>query len=74
MRDRVIRISGEHYQELRAHLLPGRRLRSRRFEACVVALIRQPHRGSWCQKLLLIPYDLCHERSPIRVSWPAGVG
>lgn len=73
MRDRVIRISGEHYQELRAHLFPGDGCEAVALGLCG-RLDTPTTQGIMVQKLLLIPYDLCHERSPIRVSWPAGVG
>lgn len=66
-------MSGDQYQKLRAHLFPGDGC-----EAVALALcgrLTSPTTQALCvHKLLLIPHDRCHERSPVRVSWPAEVG
>lgn len=73
MRKRVIRISGKHYQILRKHLFPGDGC-----EAVALALCGRLEsattQGLMVYKVLLIPHERCHERSPLRVSWPAALG
>jgi hypothetical protein len=73
MQTRLIRLSGDQYQKLRAHLFPGDGR-----EAVALALcgrLESQHVQALCvHKLLLIPHDQCHERTPIRVSWPTVVG
>ena len=73
MKKRVVRISGKHYQSLREHLFPGDGC-----EAVALALCGRLEtattQGLMVHKLLLIPHDQCHERTPMRVSWSAAVG
>lgn len=73
MKKRVIRISGKHYQSLREHLFPGDGC-----EAVALALCGRLETAAtqvlMVHKLLLIPHDQCHERTPLRVSWSAAVG
>lgn len=62
-----LRLSGEQYRDLRAHLLPGDGL-----EAVAVALCgRRAGKTSHClmvHELVPIPYDEC-QRAPDRVTW-----
>jgi hypothetical protein len=68
----VLRICGEHYRALKAHLFPpddkeavavllcGRRAGEALHALCV-------------HQLILVPYDACSERTPLRVSWPSSL-
>ena len=67
-----IRISGKHYDQLRAHLFPGDDK-----EAVAIALCgRSINNGNHVllvQELLLVPYATCFERKHEIVSWPTEV-
>jgi hypothetical protein len=68
----ALRMSGLHYRALREHLFPpdgseavavllcGRRIGAQSHILCV-------------HRLILIPYDECSERTPLRVSWPTSL-
>jgi hypothetical protein len=70
---RKVRLSGDQYQKLRTHLFPGDGC-----EAVALALcgrLESPATQVLCvHKLLLVPYDRCHTRTPMRVSWPTELG
>jgi hypothetical protein len=70
---RHVRLSGDQYQELRTHLFPGDGC-----EAVALALcgrLESAATQALCvHKLALIPHQRCHERTPLRVSWPADFG
>jgi hypothetical protein len=65
----VLRISGTHYGALQGHLFP-----SDGKEAVAVLLCGRragPDSHVLCaHHLVLIPYDACTERTPLKVSWP----
>src|SRR5437867_2328724 len=67
-----LRISGRHYARLRSHLFPpdGK-------EAVAAALCGRRHgQDSHClcvHDIVLVPYEVCTERSEIRVAWPTSV-
>lgn len=67
-----IRISGKHYNQLKAHLFPGDNK-----EAVAIALCgRSVHNSNHTllvQELLLVPYQMCYDRQHDRVSWPTEV-
>jgi hypothetical protein len=73
MQTRVIRIAGDHYQQLRAHLFPGDGC-----EAVVLALCGRLNTATTqalcVHKVLPVPYERCHSRTPLRVSWPTDFG
>src|SRR5947209_1504902 len=73
MPKRIIRISGRHYQQLRAHLFPGDGSEAVALALCG-RLVTKEIQALCVHKLLPIPYDQCHERTPVRVSWPTIVG
>lgn len=68
----ALRMSGLHYRALRQHLFPsdgneavavllcGRRIGVQSHELCA-------------HRIILIPYDACSERTPLRVSWPTSL-
>jgi len=64
-----VRISGKHYNEIKAHLFPGDNK-----EAVAIALCgRSSHRNNHTlvvQEVMLIPYDSCFERTGYLVHWP----
>lgn len=67
-----LRISGVHYQHLKSHLFPGDGK-----ESIAVALCGRSIYGGeqtlLVKELLLIPYDVCHERREDFISWPTDV-
>ena len=67
-----IRISGNHYREIQAHLFPGDHK-----EAVAIALCgRSQWKGSHSlvvQEVFMIPYDKCYERKPDFVHWPTDI-
>src|SRR5437867_3490567 len=73
MPKRVTRVSGDQYQKLRAHLFPGDGR-----EAVALALCGRLESAATqilcVHELFLIPHERCHERTPVRVSWPADIG
>ncbi|RKF32291.1 hypothetical protein BCY89_13920 [Sphingobacterium siyangense] len=64
-----IKISGAHYEQLRAHLFPGDGL-----EAVAIALCGRSVKGDsqtlLVQEIMPIPYSECFERSEDFVHWP----
>lgn len=71
MTDYRLRISGRHYNELRAHLFPGDGLEAAAFILCgrrntATGVIFLSH------EVILVPYDIC-DRHPNRVTWKSDV-
>ncbi len=64
-----VRISGKHYNQIKAHLFPGDEK-----EAVAIALCgRSSHKDNHTlvvQEVMLIPYDACFERTGYLVHWP----
>ncbi len=67
-----LRISGIHYEQLKKHLFPGDGK-----EAVAVALcgrsLYDDEQVLLVKELLLVPYDICHERREDFISWPTDV-
>lgn len=70
---RIIRMTGSQYQQLRTHLFPGDDK-----EAVALALcgrLESAATQALCvHKIVLIPHDQCSERTSVRVTWPTKLG
>lgn len=67
-----IRFTGLQYDSLKAHLFPGDGC-----EAVAIALCGRSRYGNnhtlTVQEIMPVPYEICFERKPDRVSWPTDV-
>ena len=67
-----LRLSGAQHRALRAHLLPDDGM-----EAVAIAFCGRLHVGDHhvlcVHDLVMVPYDACTERTPLRVSWPTSM-
>jgi len=67
-----LRLSGAHHRALQAHLLPDDGL-----EAVAIAVCGRhfggDHHVLCVHDLVMIPYDACSVRTPLRVSWPTSI-
>jgi hypothetical protein len=67
-----IRISGKHYDKVRKHLFPGDEK-----EAVAIALCGRSFHGDShtlvVQEVMLIPYEVCYERTGYLVHWPTDI-
>lgn len=72
----VLRLTGRQHEKLCRHLYPGDGS-----EAVALALcgrrLGAPGDGPWgsrhvltVHEVVLVPHNVCHERTPVRVSWP----
>lgn len=67
-----IRFTGTQYQALRAHLFPGDGCEAVAIALCGRSRLKE-HHVLTVQEIMTIPYDVCFERKPDRVSWPTDV-
>src|SRR5262245_24093108 len=68
----ALRMSGLHYRALREHLFPLDGNEAVAVLLCGRRIGRESHVLS-VHRLILIPYDACSKRTPLRVSWPTSL-